>query len=335
MKRFCQRAYHFLERVLNESKNFSKNLKYFGFPAAKAIFIDGLFPPGKSEKYITSIESFLDEAMGNFVKNYKIDEDWQKKSPKYPKSDKVPVWVCWWQGEESMPELVKMCFQRLKQTLPKDTTQLNLITFDNYKEYVMFPDHIEQKLKEKKITMTTLSDILRFCLLSEYGGFWMDATVFFTGDFPREFLEKPFYSQKMYGLEICRREACKGRWCGFFMAGYAHNPIFEFGRDAFFEWWKKFDDIVDYVLIDYFILLGYKNFQQIRNLIDDVPNNNLDIFEMYQVLDAPYSKALYDDLTKQNIIHKLTYKIDLKKGTADGQETLYAHLLRDVYDHKE
>ena len=182
--------------------------------------------------------------------------------------------------------------------------------------------------------MTTLSDILRFCLLSEYGGFWMDATVFFTGDFSTKFLEKSFYSQKMYDPVIWHREASKGRWAGFFMAGYAHNPIFEFGRDAFFEWWRKYDDIVDYVLIDYLILLGYKNFQQIRELIDDVPDNNQDIFEMYQVLDKPYTTELYDRLTKRNIIHKLTYKIDLKKEIADGQETLYAHLLGEVYGNK-
>ena len=69
-------------------------------------------------------------------------------------------------------------------------------------------------------------------------------------------------------------------------------------------------------------------------MIDDVPDNNLDIFEMYQVLDKPYTIELYDRLTKRNIIHKLTYKIDLKKETADGEETLYAHLLREVYGNK-
>lgn len=63
MRRFFQRAYHFLERIKNESRNFPKNLKHFGFRTAKAIFIDGLFPPGKSEKYITEIEHFIDEAM--------------------------------------------------------------------------------------------------------------------------------------------------------------------------------------------------------------------------------------------------------------------------------
>ncbi len=79
-----------------------------------------------------------------------------------------------------MPELVKMCFQRLKDTLPDDITELHLITFDNYKDYVTFPDHIEQKFKEKKITMTTLSDILRFCLLvNMVASGWMQPYFFY------------------------------------------------------------------------------------------------------------------------------------------------------------
>ena len=110
MNRFFQRAYHFIERIINEGKRFPKNLKCFGFHIAKAIFHDGLFPPGKSEKYIAEIERFIDEAMGDFVRSYKINDNWKNESEKYPKSEKVPVWVCWWQGEESMPELVKMCF---------------------------------------------------------------------------------------------------------------------------------------------------------------------------------------------------------------------------------
>ena len=74
MRRFFQRAYHFLERIKNESRNFPKNLKHFGFRTAKAIFVDGLFPPGKSEKYIAEIERYIDEAMGDFVRNYKIND---------------------------------------------------------------------------------------------------------------------------------------------------------------------------------------------------------------------------------------------------------------------
>ncbi len=82
MGRFVQRTYHFLERIKNESKNFPKNLRCFGFRTAKAIFIDGLFPPGKSEKYIAEIERFIDEAMGDFVRSYKINDNWKKMNLK-------------------------------------------------------------------------------------------------------------------------------------------------------------------------------------------------------------------------------------------------------------
>lgn len=329
MKRFFQRAYHFLERIAKEGKRFFSNRKNFGFSISKAIFWDGLFPPGKTESYIQQVERYIETNMSQFVRKYKVDTSWRNHK-KYADFDKIPVWVCWWQGEESMPELVHMCYDRLRERLPKEAMELHMITFDNYREYVTFPEHIERKYQEKKITMTNLSDMLRMSLLSKYGGFWVDATVFLTGEFPKEFLNQPFYSQKMYDPVKCQREACKGRWCGFFMTGYSHNPLFTFVRDAFFEWWKKYDDIVDYVLIDYLILLGYNNIPEIRELVDAVSDNNVDIFEMYQVLNQPYSEELYKRLTERNVIHKLTYKMDLQKTTSDGQDTLYGYLLKDV-----
>ncbi|MGI6499317.1 MAG: capsular polysaccharide synthesis protein [Anaerostipes sp.] len=333
MTHFLQRAYHLIQRIIKESKIYPQNKKNFGTHIAKVIFRDGLIPPGKSSEYISQIEAYIHEEMRGFVRNYKIEKIDEEKE-KYPGFDKVPVWLCWWQGEESMPELVKMCYTRLKQSIPKDLMELHFITFDNYKDYVTFPEHVMKKYHEKKITMTTLSDMLRFELLSHYGGFWMDATVFFTGEFPKEFLDKPFYSQKMYDPIKCSREACKGRWCGFFMTGYSYNPLFSFVRDAFYHWWKRFDTIVDYVLIDYLILEGYKNYPEIKKLIDDVPDNNVDIFELYQKLNEPYTRELYEELTKNNVIHKLTYKMELHKQTPDGQDTLYGYLLKDVYQNE-
>lgn len=53
---------------------------------------------------------------------------------------------------------------------------------------------------------------------------------------------------------------------------------------------------------------------------------------MYQYLNHPYSEELYEQLTKKNVMHKLTYKMNLEKMTEDGQMTLYGYLLSDVYD---
>ncbi len=330
MNRMIQRGMHFLQRIQRESKVYGKHRREFGAAIANEIFLDGLIPPGKSPRYLQKIEEYVDRTLADFLAGYRFEP---APAQHYPGSDKIPLWVCWWQGEESMPELVRMCYRRLWQVLPADTMELRLITQDNYREYVTLPAHIEDKFARKIITVTTLSDILRMSLMSRYGGVWVDATVFFTDAFPEEFLRKPFYSQKMAGTPAAQREACKSLWCGFCMAGYAGGPLFQFTRDAFFHWWQKHDDIVDYVLIDYLILEGYRHFPQIRELVDGVPNNNTGVFDMYGMLNQPYTPELYEELTKENRIHKLTYKMELRKQTADGQDTLYGFLLKDVDSH--
>lgn len=234
-----------------------------------------------------------------------------------------------------MPELVKMCHTRLKQVIPSDKAELHLITLDNYKSYVDIPQHILEKFEKGIITMTTMSDVLRFHLLERYGGYWLDSTVFFTGDIPKEYFSGNFYCQRMTESEQAEREACKCNWCGFSMAGPKENIIFRYMKDAFAKWWKDYDTIIDYVLIDYLLMSGYKHVSAIKDLINQIPNNNEDIFEMYQVLNKPYTKELYDKLTKRNVMHKLTYKMDLQKVTEDGQVTLYGYLLKMVYEAEE
>ncbi len=321
---------HFLQRIQRESKVYGKHRREFGVAIANEIFLDGLIPPGKSPRYLEKIEAYVDRELADFVAGYQFQPATEQPQPSF---DKIPVWVCWWQGEDSMPELVKMCYRRLQQVLPADKTRLTLITRDNYRQYVTFPDHIEDKFVRQIITVTTLSDILRMSLLSRYGGIWVDATVFFTDALPEEFLTERYYSQKMAGTPAAQREACKSLWCGFCMGGRAGVPLFQFTRDAFSAWWQKHDDIVDYVLIDYLILEGYQHFPQIRELVDGVPNNNTGVFDMYEVLNRPYTSELYTQLTRDNRIHKLTYKMDLQKQTPDGRDTLYGFLLKDVYSH--
>ena len=183
--------------------------------------------------------------------------------------------------------------------------------------------------------MTTMSDLLRFNLLYKYGGYWLDSTVFYTSAIPDEYFSKDFYCQKMTDPLKSSREACQGKWCGFSMAGNKGNILFKYMQCAFNYWWKHYDSIIDYVLIDYLLLSGYNHVPEIKNVIDKVEDNNVDIFEMYKKLNEPYSKELYARLTKNNVMHKLTYKMDLYKKTADGQLTLYGYLYNQVYGIKE
>ena len=335
MFRIFQRAFHLWERIVRECKNYSKTKKIYGSKVAKATFKDGLIPPGKSEVYIATIQEYVDNALKDVVDLYNSNPPEHNTQPKNTSVDveKMPVWCCWWQGEEQMPELVKMCNTRLKQMLPEDKTQLHIITIDNYKDYVDVSAHIVEKFEKGIITMTTMSDVLRFALLERYGGYWLDATVFFTEDIPEEYFTRNFYCQRMTNNEkSVRREACKCNWCGFSMKGEKGNIVFRYMVDAFSEWYKKYDSIIDYVLIDYMLMTGFRHIPAITEIINSVENNNEDIFEMYGHLNEPYSDELLATFTKRNVMHKLTYKMDLKKTTDDGQLTLYGYLLNSVYN---
>lgn len=321
--RIFQRAYHLMERVLRETGRLPGRWRVFGAKVALETFRDGLIPPGKTPRYIHTIENYVDGVLQPLIQQYQG----RQETPSQPPEGKIPIWCCWWQGEQQMPELVKLCHARLKQVIPEDKAELHLITLDNYRDYVDIPEHIIAKFEKKIVTMTTMSDVLRFALLSKYGGYWLDATVFFTGDIPEEYFRGDFYCQRMVGnTAYVQREACRGNWCGFSMAGPKDSMVFRFMSDAFSLWWEKYDTIIDYVLIDYMLWSGFKGVDAIRKTIDAVPDNNEDIFEMYQVLNRPYSPELLEKLTKRNVMHKLTYKMDLQTRTAEGQLTLYGYL---------
>jgi len=327
MRRLLQRAWHLLERIIREIKRFPKTARAFGAKVAFATFWDGLHPLGKQPRYIATVETYVDRVLEGLVQEYQSACD----EPTVKPDGKLPVWCCWWQGEETMPELVKLCHNRLKQVLPSDAAELHLITLDNYKEYVDIPAHILEKFEKGIITMTTMSDVLRFALLSRYGGYWLDATVFFTGDIPKEYFSGGFFCQRMAGdAQKVSREACKGNWCGFSMTGPKNSTAFRFMCDAFSKWWSEYDTIIDYVLIDYMLWTGFRKVPAIHEMIDRVPDNNEDIFAMYGRLNEPYTPELYAELTQRNVMHKLTYKMDLRKETADGRMTLYGYLWKMV-----
>ena len=323
---FFSKVKHFWERIKTETKEFGPRRKEFGFKVAAATYIDGLFPPEKHPFYIKTIEKYVDKFMEPIVEKYKNFDEPIKES----KYEKIPVWCCWWQGEDKMIEIVKMCNDRLKSLIPEDA-ELHILTAGNYKEYVTLPDHVMEKFEAGKMSITALTDVLRVALIAEHGGFWIDSTVFISNEFPSEYIHSDYFAQRMYETGdkmVDNHEASKGRWSGFLTGGRPNCINFRLLRDAFFEWWKVHDSVVDYVIYDYFLLAGYKGVPAIKALVDAVPNNNIHVFDMYKVLHLPYTDELYENLTKDNNLHKLTYKIDLVKETAGGQETLYGRLLK-------
>lgn len=88
------------------------------------------------------------------------------------------VWICWFQGMEGAPEIVKRCYASVEKNITD--REIILLTEKNYREYVTFPEEIQNKIDCGKIKGAHMSDLLRLELLQRYGGTWIDATVFCT-----------------------------------------------------------------------------------------------------------------------------------------------------------
>lgn len=130
-------------------------------------------------------------------KNYscKIGEFLYKKAEECDASGDKYIWICWFQGMENAPELVKRCYASVKRNMPDK--EIIVITKENMDQYVNFPDHILKKWKRGLITDTKMSDFLRMELLIRYGGLWMDSTIFLSGPIPDWVYEKDIFMYAM------------------------------------------------------------------------------------------------------------------------------------------
>ena len=101
MSRIFQRAKHLFQRIIKECRAFSKTQKIYGFRVASATFKDGLIPPGKTEKYISTIQEYVDDELNSVVDTYNSNPPEPCTIPKPSANispDKMPIWCCWWQG---------------------------------------------------------------------------------------------------------------------------------------------------------------------------------------------------------------------------------------------
>ena len=321
----CTKVKNLCKRFPVCAEEYGVDRREFDSKVAWLRFWDALLPRGKSKAYIEGLSEYVCRELTPITERYARGE-WKQPTP-IQKLDKIPVWVCWWQGEEAMPPIVKACVRRLKNSLP-ETAELHLITWDNFADYCDIPAHVLEKHREGIVGPAHLADVLRFSLLSRYGGAWVDATVYICGEFPTDLLTSEFYTQRFENWYCCPQEACRGKWCGFFFGGRADCPVFSFMVEALCDYWNRHDKAVDYVFFDYVLWAGYCGVAEIRRLIDSVPANNEQILSMAKALIDAYESAKFDDLISDNDFYKLSYKGRLEEKM-DGKLTIYGHILKE------
>lgn len=84
------------------------------------------------------------------------------------------IWACWFQGREAAPPLVRKCLDSWERKNPE--WEFRCLDARTVERFVPIRDLID--LDNRTITAASLSDIVRISLLHEFGGVWVDATLF-------------------------------------------------------------------------------------------------------------------------------------------------------------
>lgn len=281
-----------------------------------------LEPPTVRKRLVKKHEvmlKFFEKKFSNFLNEYNYDRPLNEDDENL--QDKI--WICWWQGVEAAPELVKRCIESIQRNAQGH--EVIVITEKNYRDYVHIPEWVVEKHKAGIITRTNYSDLLRLSLLAEHGGMWIDATFFCVKPCLHEYFDYPLWSIKRPDYLHC--SVASGYFAGYSLrCNYENRWIFATIRDFFLHYWHENDMLIDYLLIDYMIALAQRCDQRIADSFQRIITNNPCCDELGKVLGECYDSEVWKSMKKETALFKLSWKQTFA-GQKNGKDTFYAKLL--------
>lgn len=248
---------------------------------------------------------------------WKLEEFDKAYTEKEHKSSDT-IWICWFQGMDNAPDLVKKCYQSVIKNNPDK--KVIVITEKNISDYVTFPEYIVAKWKQGVITHTHMTDLLRLELLITYGGLWLDATVLCTGIAPEYFFDSDlFFFQTLKP----GRDGHASYISSWLMEAKTNNKILMATRELCYEYWKTNNTMWDYFLLHDFMSIVLEKYEEDWKKI--IPRDNATPHILLLRLFDQYDEKMWATIKSQTQFHKLTYKFSEEKQKEQG--TYYRILL--------
>lgn len=267
---------------------------------------------------------FADKYLAGLVTMYK-SYNWLTKRYHVRKMDetliqergKDCVWICWLQGMDNAPELVKQCYQSVQYWL--NNKEIIVITAENFEDYVEFPDYIIEKWKKGIISNTHFSDLLRVELLICHGGVWIDATTYMTGKLPDYVEKNDFFVFRNGWMDMEMINI--GSW--FIYSKYTNNKLLVETRRLLYDYWSKMNYLKNYFLFHMFFRMVTEAYSEEWRKVPMF--NQINQHLLMNELNNIYSQERCKEIFKLSSIHKLTYKIEMKDSdvTAKHLAELY------------
>lgn len=233
------------------------------------------------------------------------------------------IWVMWWQGLDNMPDIIRICYNSILTNA--DGLDVILITEKNFEDFISIPEYILDKFKKGIIPIAQFSDIIRFSLLAQHGGLWLDATTLVT-NFKLTKLNNRFFTHKF--KTNSQSTPTTGRWSITIMSGPANCHFFYLMKELLYAYWLKENVLKEYFLTDYFILLLYKDVIEIKQLLDKVEWSKSN-YLLRDFINEPYCKEKWESFSNQVHFHTLTRKASYHKLN-NWHQTFYGYLLHNI-----
>lgn len=239
----------------------------------------------------------LKKEFHSFIKDYVYSDEERKINR--------TVWICWMQGEDSAPDLVKACISSARKNL--NNFRVIVLSESNVADYIVLPEHVVKKYKEGKISKTHFSDILRVAILCQYGGLWIDSTVLCTdGDFAERITKLPLFVYKVLNLNQNDEEAIMAS--SWLIYAKSNDRIMILTRDMLYRYWEKHEYLTNYFLVHICFSIAARENLDEWNAIP-MYNNRSPHTLMFE-LGNPFSQDRWDEIKKMSSFHKLTRHIE-------------------------
>lgn len=236
----------------------------------------------------------------------------------------APIWVCWWGGEENAPALVRQCIKSIYKNA--GIHPVHLITEKNYRDFLTISPIILEKLKNNCMKIAHLADYLRICLLEQYGGIWLDATIFCSAPIPEEYFHYSFFT--------CKSPIKKGyylsdfQWVTFCLGGWKHHVFYRFLKEAFECYWSTENTAIDYLFFDAMIYIAKEAIPAIDIAMEKVPQNNLRRDDLQAAMNAALpAEKFWNVVQKDTVLYKLSCRETYAEKQLNGEKSVYRYFL--------
>lgn len=232
------------------------------------------------------------------------------------------VFVFWWDGFEVLPPVVELCMESVRRNF--GDYNIIPISKDNYRQYTDIDDRILEAYGQGKISIQTFSDILRFNLLKNHGGIWVDATLFFFERF--DLLDRLDATQSFNSFEhlgssmFLQYKNCECSWSGFFIAS-KRNGLFVRTMDYIFkEYYKKYETYPLYFFIDAaFMVCKLQGIDQ--DVLTKTCECDGDTYLLSRMLNQKFEETILPEIGK--LPQKLDWRMEVISHDSEGKDTFY------------